>query len=470
MIDCLLYDILIQEYLIFAMVWDKMVTLKNAITYFLSFQTYVVLPVLIFILAMIFRIKVVTAIKSALTIGIGFVGIFMVFEYFVKIINPVITALISRSGLHLNVLDTGWPPLAAITWSFKLVPVLMMLFIIINLAMLIFKLTKSVDIDIWNYWHVILAAVMIYQVTNNVFITLAATSVTFIVMLKLSDWSAPMIHKLSGMNGVCIPHLGAGTYFPVALIANRLMDKIPGFNKLNANSEKIQQKLGLLGEPMVLGLSMGLILGIFGGYNIKQIAELAMGFAAIMYILPKMSGILGSGLVPIADGMKQFITKHFPNLGETYIGLDVAVLFGIPSVVVTAILLIPVALVLAFILPGIRFIPLGDLTNLLVPVALITVATRGNIIRSFIIGIPAVIVNLYIASNMAEFFTKMAALAHYQIQNYHGIFTSFLDGGQFFRAWLVQIFSGNLVSLLLIPVAIIILYWTWRIVKQEEIK
>jgi PTS system galactitol-specific IIC component len=447
-----------------------METLKNVIMYFLSFQTFVVLPVIIFILAMIFRIKPVTALKSALTIGIGFVGIFMVFDYFVKIIQPVITALINRSGLHLNVLDTGWPPLAAITWSFSLVPVLIMIFIIINLAMLFFKLTKSVDIDIWNYWHVLLAAVMIYQVTGNAFVTIGAASLTFILMLKLSDWSAPLTHKLSGMNGICIPHLAAVTYFPIALVANRLLDKIPGFNQLNADPEKIRQKMGLIGEPMILGLVMGLILGICGGYNIKQNTELAMGFAAVMYILPKMCGILGSGLVPVAEGMKEFIKDHFPNMGETYIGLDVAVLFGVPSIFVTAILLIPVALLLAFILPGIRFIPLGDLTNLLVPVALITVATQGNIIRSFILGVPAVIANLYIASSMADFFTKMADSAHYQIPNYHGAFTSFLDGGQFFRAWLVQVFSGNLISLLFIPVGIAIFYWAWRIVTQEDAK
>jgi galactitol PTS system EIIC component len=84
-----------------------MLILKNAIKYFLGFQTFVVLPVIIFILAMIFRIKLVTAIKAALTIGIGFVGIFMAFDDFVKIINPVVRALINRSGLHLNVLDTG---------------------------------------------------------------------------------------------------------------------------------------------------------------------------------------------------------------------------------------------------------------------------------------------------------------------------------------------------------------------------
>lgn len=442
--------------------------LKNAIMYFLSFKTYVVLPVIIFVLALVFRIKWSTALKSALTIGIGFVGIFLAFDFFVKIIEPVVRVLIIRSGLHLNVLDTGWPPLAAITWSFNLAPLLLVIFIAVNIVMLIFKLTKVVDIDIWNYWHVILAAVMMHQVTGNVYVTIAMAVLIFIITLKLAEWSAPLVNQFSGMHGVCLPHLSGGTYFPFALAANGLFDRIPGLNRMNAKPERIQQKLGLLGEPMVLGLIIGTALGISAGYDLKHLTELAMSFAAVIYILPKMCGILGSGLIPVSEGMKQFIQKNFPNMGETYIGLDVAVIFGEPSVVVSTLILIPVALLLAFVLPGINFIPLGDLTNLMVPLAFVCVATRGNVVRSLIIGIPVVIANLYIASGMTGFFTHMARTFHYQIAGYHGSFTSFLDGGQFFRAWLVGVLAGDLRAIIFIPIVLGFLYWTWKTTKTGQ--
>ena len=65
-------------------------------------------------------------------------------------------------------------------------------------------------------------------------------------------------------------------------------------------------------------------------------------------------------------------------------------------------------------------------------------------------------------------FTLAAAVSHYQITGYHGSFTSFLDGGQFFRAWLVKVFSGDLIGLLLITVVIGFLYLTWKITKQEN--
>lgn len=436
--------------------------MNEAVMYFLSFKSYVVLPVIIFSLAMMFRIPAATAVKSALTIGIGFVGIFMTFDYFIQIITPVVKALIEKTGMQLTVLDAGWPPLAAITWSFELAPLLLVLLMAVNVIMLVFRLTKTVNIDIWNYWHIILAAAMVYQVTGSTLATLALSAAAFIMVLKLAEWTAPLVNRFSGMEGICIPHLSGIVHFPYALLLNTLMDRIPGFNRIDAKPEVIQERFGLFGEPMLLGLLLGMGLGIGGGYDIKGITELGVNFAAVIFILPKMCAILGNALIPVSEGMKTFISSRFPAMGATYIGLDVAVLFGSPSVVVTALLLIPVALLSAFTLPGISFIPLGELTNLVVPVAFICVATRGNVVRSVIIGIPMVISSLYIATGMAPFFTAMADRADYRLVGYDGVFTSFLDGGNYFRAWLTQLAALNPASLAMVPVAGLLLFFTWK--------
>jgi PTS system galactitol-specific IIC component len=164
--------------------------------------------------------------------------------------------------------------------------------------------------------------------------------------------------------------------------------------------------------------------------------------------------------------MKAFIAKRFPDMGTTFIGLDVAVLFGIPAVMVTTVLLIPFALLLAFILPGVNFIPLGDLTNLTVPVALIALATGGNVIRSFIIGIPVVIGNLYCASALAPLFTRMAMTAHYHVEGYSGVFTSFLDGGNLLRAWLAYLASGNWIAIAATPAALALVWYARKVSKR----
>jgi len=443
-------------------------SITEFVTYFLSFKSYVVLPVIIFILALVFRMKLVDALKSSLLIGIGFIGIFMSFNYFVSIVDPVVQALIARSGLNMGILDTGWPPLAAITWSFSLTPLFLLIFLVTNILMLIFRWTKTVDIDIWNYWHVIFAAILVFGVTSSVPLTLISGIIAFVITLKLSDWTAPAINRVSGMNGICIPHLSAITHYPIALAINSLFDRIPGFNRLEADPEKLKSAIGLFAEPMFLGLIIGAGLGIGAGYDVKQTSELAFGFSAVVYILPRMSGILGSALVPVSEAMKDFIAKYLPGMGTTYIGLDVAVLFSMPSAVVTAILLMPVSIILAFVLPGVRFIPLGDLTNLLVPMSIICVATRGNVVRSFIIGVPVVIANLYIATALSPLLVNLAAAAPSKVMDYQGAFTSFLDGGQIFRAWWAGVFSLNPLSLGLIPVVAFLLYFTWKQSKKDE--
>lgn len=435
--------------------------LNSTLTYFLSFQPYVLLPIIIFILALIFRIEKKTAIKSSLKLGIGFIGVFMTFDYFVDIIRPVVEAIIDRIGLNMPVLDVGWPPLAAITWSFNLAPLLLVILMLTNAVMLIMNKTKTVNIDIWNYWHIIFLGAMVFYITNSLLITFIISILCFILTLKLAEWTAPMVNKSLGMDGICIPHLSGGIHYPLALIGNKIIDKIPGLNKINADPEAIQKRLGLFGEPMIIGLILGLILGISGDYEIKETLEIGIKFSAVIFILPKMGGILAESLIPIAEGMKTFIQEKLPNTGERFIGLDVAVLFGLPANIVTTLLLIPTSIVLAIILPGVTFIPLGDLTNLLVPVAFITIATKGNIIRSYLLGIPIVIGTLYMGSWIAPLLTEMALKANYEVVG-GGIFTSFLDGGNLFRTWIVMVVDKNIIAILFIPIVIVLIYYTYR--------
>lgn len=439
--------------------------LANGLSYFLTFKPYVMLPVIIFIVSLVFGIKWSSAVKSALQLGIAFIGIFMVFDYFVALIKPVTEALIARSGLAMNVLDVGWPPLAAITWSFSLAPVLLIAFLVINMLMLYFRLTRTVNIDIWNFWHVIFVASLVYFITDNYWMAALVSLACFVLTLKLAEWSAPMITTYCGMDSVSVPHLSAITHFPLARLGVSVLSRIPFIRSVRADPEHIKTKLGILGEPMILGLFLGAALAFGGGYTVKGMLEMAFGFAAVILILPIMGGVLGSALLPVSEGMKEFLEKRLPGRGTTYIGLDVAILFGVPATIVSAVIMIPISIGLAFVLPGVRFIPLGDLTNLMVPMSIICAATRGNIVHSVIIGIPVVIGNLYLASTLAPMLTEMAARANYTVAGGEE-FTSFLDGGQLFRGWLVELFSGNLVALALIPLVLFLIWYAWRDARQ----
>jgi PTS system galactitol-specific IIC component len=61
----------------------------------------------------------------------------------------------------------------------------------------------------------------------------------------------------------------------------------------------------------------------------------------------------------------------------------------------------------------------------------------------------------------------MADRMNYHLVDYSGIFTSFLDGGNYFRAWLTQLASFNIVGLAVLPLIIFLLIFTWKVTKEE---
>ena len=114
---------------------------------------------------------------------------------------------------------------------------------------------------------------------------------------------------------------------------------------------------------MVLGLILGAGLESIAGYEPNKIITLGVNMAAVMFILPRMVRILMEGLMPLSEDAKKFLAKKFPGK-EVNIGMDAAIATGSPMVISAALIMIPVTLLLAVILPGNRVLPLVDLATL----------------------------------------------------------------------------------------------------------
>lgn len=48
-----------------------------------------------------------------------------------------------------------------------------------------------------------------------------------------------------------------------------------------------------------------------------------------------------------------------------------------------------------------------------------------------------------------------------------GLVSSFLDGGNPLRYWILQIFNGNVIALVLIPIVGIVLFWIYKITYKQ---
>lgn len=440
----------------------------QGVQYILGFGPTVMLPLVMFILSLCFRVKCGKALRASLTVGVGFVGIYAIFGILTNSVGPAAQAMVQRTGLNLPVVDLGWPPLAAITWASPIAPFVIPLTILINLVMLALNKTRTVDVDLWNYWHFALAGTFVYYATGSFAAGLFAAGITAVVVLKLADWSAPLVQRYFNLPGISLPTLSAVVFFPIGLIGDKLIDRVPVVRDWKVDPQAIQKRFSIFGEPMMIGILLGLMLGIVADYDVKGVLILGINIGAVMLILPRMVRILMEGLLPLSEAIKTFLNQRYPDRKDLYIGLDIAVAIGHPAIIAAALLLTPLAVVLAFILPGNQVLPVGDLANLAVMISMVTLATKGDVFRSLVIGIPIMIADLLIASHVAELITSMAKDINFAFPpGSSGLVSSFLDGGNPFRFWLIEIFTGNTIALCLIPVALLTLYWLYRATSAQ---
>ncbi|GAA0181538.1 PTS galactitol transporter subunit IIC [Clostridium sediminicola] len=414
------------------------------IQFILDLGPTVMMPIIVTLLGLLFRQKFSQSFRAGLTIGIGFAGINLVIGLLVSNLAPATKAMVDKWGLALDVIDVGWPISAAISFGTSIVPAVFGICIVINFIMLAMNWTKTMDVDLWNYWHFIFAGALVQYLTGSVMLGLAAAGLSFIIILKFADLSAPLVQEFFGLPGVSLPHTETVSWAPVGIIINKVLDKIPGINKIQLDTDSIQRKFGLFGEPMIMGILLGAGIGALAGYDAKGIIQLGVSMSAVMFIMPRMVRILMEGLMPLSESAREFLQKKFPGK-EIYIGLDAALAIGHPSVIATGLVMIPITLVLAAILPGNRLLPFTDLA--IVPIFMIwaVLPSKGNVFRGIITGTIFMIAMLYIATDIAGVSTIMGQAAGFDFPEGATTISS-IDGGAHLVPYIiykiVQIFTG----------------------------
>lgn len=378
------------------------------IQYILDLGVSVMMPIIIFILCLVFRVKITKAITSSLTVGVAFVAINMVIGFMMGKIGPVTTAFVEKTGLSLTVLDVGWPTAASVTWSSPVAVFFIGVGIVVNIILLLLQITKTVNVDLWNYWVLGYSGAMVAYITQSLVWGIIAFIITEVIILLIADKTAKQVQDFFEIPRVSIPHGNAAPFALLAYLFEYIFDRIPGFNKLKADSNSIRKKFGILGEPIILGAIIGIFLSLLAGYSVPGILDTGISLAAVMVVLPRMTKILMEGLMPLSDAAGEFMKKRFPGK-DFYIGLDSAILSGAPEVMATGLVLIPISVLLAFIIPGNKILPVADIVGLPFIVSLTVPIYKGNVIRSIIGGTVICSICLLIGTNLAPLFTEMAS-------------------------------------------------------------
>lgn len=420
----------------------------------------VMMPIVLTILGCLLGAGFGKSLRAGLTVGVGFIGLNLVINSLLaKTLSPAVQQMVNNFGLSLTVVDVGWPAAAAIAMGSTVGIIIIPLGLIINIVMLLTNTTQTVDVDIWNYWHFAFTGALLAIVTQNIAFGIIAAILNMIVIMVLGDYTAPLVEESLGMPGVSLPHGFTAAYAPIAMVLNCIFDRIPGIKDININTDTLQKKFGVFGEPILLGTVIGVVIGCLAYWNpanvpasITAILTLGVSLGAVLVLIPKMAALLMEGLLPISDAASGFVEKKFQNRGKIYIGLDSAVGVGHPVTLAIAFVLVPICIFLAVVLPGNRVLPFADLAVVPWMFVLITPVVRNNGFRGIITGIIVLIMGMYIATDLSPLITQAAANVQFDMGGASAI-SSICDGANPLTWIIVRIGSlANGIGLVVIAV------------------
>ncbi len=390
--------------------------MEQVFSYIIGLGAAVMMPILFFILGVCIGIKPGKALKSGLLVGVGFVGLSVVTALLTSSLGAPLKDVTQIYGLQLRIFDMGWPAAASVAYNTTVGAFIIPVCLAINIVLLLCKATNTINIDLWNYWHYAFIGAVVYFATESIWYGFFAAIICFVITLVMADLTTRKFQSYyKDLEGISIPQPFCQGFVPFAEGLNWCMDRIPGFNKLDIDAEGMKKKFGVLGEPLLLGVLVGILIGCLSCRSwgevvdrIPYILGLGIKMGAVMELIPRITSLFIEGLKPIAEATKDLVSRKFKNSAGINIGMSPALVIGHPTTLVVSLLLIPCTLLLSVVLPGNEFLPLASLAGMFYVFPAVLPVTKGNVVKTFIIGLVSLTVGLYFVTDLAPWFTLAA--------------------------------------------------------------
>ena len=381
---------------------------------------YLMVPLMVALIGIAFKCNVNKAIKGGITVGIGLFGLDLALTIVTNYLGPVATGLVDAANLNLDVIDVGWTALSGIAYGTEIGAFIIPLMLAFNLILLAIGSTKTMDIDIWNFWHYALTGSLIYVLTGNLIFGLLAALAHASVIFLIADRTAPQVQKVIGIPGISIPHGGCLGQWIVGFVLEPLYNRIGRKNKSEGKqidyekAKKLQDNpvLQVIKDPIYLGFILGTVIAFIGGQDVQTSFTTGMAMAALLYLTPRMVKILMEGLVPISQACSQIMAKKKGST-ELYIGMDNAVGLGHTTVMLISVIAIPICVALCAIVPGNRIIPIASLAACGYNCSMLNVVHKGKVGRTLVSCTIFLAITLLIGSFMAPTITEVALSSGY---------------------------------------------------------
>lgn len=386
--------------------------------FFSYFGASTIVPLMIFIVSLCLRVNPKRAFFSALRAGVGLTGFGWIISEFSPLVTKYIKQMVESTGLNLPIVDIGWQTGSLMAFSSTIGLSFFVFGLVIELVLFLVGITRVfTPANLWNNHGYMLWGAFAYQVTGNFILSFAF--MVFVLLYSLV-WSEVLADRWSDYYGVKNATINSihniETLIP-ALILDPLWNLL-GINKVKLNPESLKTKLGIFGEPTTLGFILGLIIGILG--SIKELGSLevwggifsfAVALSAVMTVFPLITGVFASAFAPLAEAVEKNKKKDnetsdtINDKKRWFIAVDDGVGFGEPAKIIAGLILVPIMVVIALVLPGNRSLPVVDLIAIPFMIEAMVAVTKGNILKTILNGIIWFSLGLYAASYLAPIYT-----------------------------------------------------------------
>lgn len=392
-------------------------TLHN---FFNVFGAATIVPLMIFIVSLSLKVNPKRAFFSALRAGVGLTGFGWVISSFTPLVTKYIQQMVETTGLNLPIVDIGWQTGSLTAFSSSIGLSFFVFGLLIELILFLVGITRVfVPSNLWNNFGYMIWGTMAYAATGNFILSFAFMVFVLLYSLIMSEALADRWSDYYGVKNATINSIhNIETLIP-ALILDPIWNLL-GVNKVKLNPDSLKNKLGIFGEPMTLGFILGIIIGVLG--SIKNLGSIetwggilgfAMSLAAVMTIFPLITGVFAGAFAPLAEAVERNMKEESDLLSPEelakkrwFIAVDDGVGYGEPATIIAGLILVPIMVLVSFLLPGNRALPVVDLIAIPFMIEAMVAVSKGNILKSILNGIIWFSLGLYAASMLGPIYTE----------------------------------------------------------------
>lgn len=399
-----------------------------------NFGSAIIVPFIIIIIALIFRVKPGKAVLSGLYAGVSLMGFSLIIGAYTPIITPLVqnmsSVMAGITGVNLNTFDVGWQATSVVAFATSAGMIYLGLGIALQTVLFLVKWTNIFQpSDLWNNYSYIVWGAMVIFATGSFPLGIACMVLLNLYSLLISELVAKRWSNYYNYPNCTIIAMHNVEPAIFAVLIDPIFNLLH-LNKVKLNPQNIEKKLGFLGEPMTLGFIIGALIGILGSVQTLNtlagwgdVLEAAIATAAIMTIFPKIASMFAQAFAPITEAARVFMK----NAGERewYIAVNDAVGYGEPATLISGLLLIPIMVAVAVILPGNQVLPVVDLLAIPYMVQGLVAVYKGNISKILVAGTIWFSLGLLMCTYTAPLFTEVARGAGFAIPVGAAMITSF---------------------------------------------